>query len=49
MALTSRRATACQVIVAGSVRSLEEVGELHRRGMDAVVGMAIYTGVMPLD
>jgi len=48
-ALTLRRATTRPLIVAGGVRSLEEVRELDRLKMDAVVGMAIYTGVMTLD
>ena len=43
-ALTSR-----QLIVAGGIRSQEEVNELGALGIDAVVGMAIYTGQMKLD
>jgi phosphoribosylformimino-5-aminoimidazole carboxamide ribotide isomerase len=35
-----------QVIVAGGIRSRAEVDELHAIGVDAVVGMAIYTGAM---
>jgi len=35
-----------QIIVAGGIRSCAEVGELHAIGVDAVVGMAIYTGAM---
>ncbi|HZQ90166.1 MAG TPA: HisA/HisF-related TIM barrel protein [Terriglobales bacterium] len=41
-----RRATARQIAVAGGVRSHEEVAALDALGLDAVVGMAIYTGVM---
>lgn len=41
-----RRATDRQLIVAGGVRSMAEVNQLHALGMDAVVGMAIYTGVI---
>jgi phosphoribosylformimino-5-aminoimidazole carboxamide ribotide isomerase len=41
--LTSRR-----LIAAGGIRSLAEVEALDRIGVDAVVGMAIYTGLMPL-
>ena len=43
-ALTSR-----QLIVAGGIRSQEEVDQLDALGIDAVVGMAIYTGQMKLD
>jgi len=35
-----------QMIVAGGIRSHAEVDELHAIGVDAVVGMAIYTGGM---
>ena len=35
-----------QMIVAGGIRSRAEVDELHAIGVDAVVGMAIYTGTM---
>lgn len=35
-----------QIIVAGGIRSRAEVDELHAIGVDAVVGMAIYTGAM---
>jgi phosphoribosylformimino-5-aminoimidazole carboxamide ribotide isomerase len=35
-----------QLIVAGGIRSRAEVDELDRMGVDAVVGMAIYTGAM---
>jgi phosphoribosylformimino-5-aminoimidazole carboxamide ribotide isomerase len=37
-------ATKRHVIVAGGIKSKEEVEQLHARGVDAVVGMAIYTG-----
>ena len=39
-----RRATSRQLIVAGGIRSLDEVQVLDEMGVDAVVGMAIYTG-----
>jgi len=39
--LTSKR-----LIVAGGIRSREEVAQLDAMGVDAVVGMAIYTGAM---
>lgn len=35
-----------KMIVAGGVRSRAEVDELEAMGVDAVVGMAIYTGAM---
>jgi phosphoribosylformimino-5-aminoimidazole carboxamide ribotide isomerase len=35
-----------QIIVAGGIRSRAEVDELHAIGVDAVVGMAIYTGAL---
>ncbi len=41
-----RQATSRQLIVAGGIRSQEEVDSLHAIGVDAVVGMAIYTGAM---
>jgi phosphoribosylformimino-5-aminoimidazole carboxamide ribotide isomerase len=39
-----RQATARQLIVAGGIRNQAEVDDLDREGIDAVVGMAIYTG-----
>ena len=41
-----RTASANKLIVAGGISSLEEVEQLDRQGVDAVVGMAIYTGAM---
>jgi phosphoribosylformimino-5-aminoimidazole carboxamide ribotide isomerase len=35
-----------KMIVAGGIRSQAEVDELDAIGVDAVVGMAIYTGAM---
>jgi len=43
-ALTSR-----QLIVAGGIRNQKDVDELDDLGIDAVVGMAIYTGQMSLE
>ena len=40
-ALTSKR-----LIVAGGIRSRAEIDQLDAMGVDAVVGMAIYTGAM---
>jgi phosphoribosylformimino-5-aminoimidazole carboxamide ribotide isomerase len=42
-----RSATARQLIAAGGIRSQQEVDELNAIGVDAVVGMAIYSGLMP--
>src|SRR5258707_705182 len=44
-----RALTSKQLIVAGGIRNQEEVNELDALGIDAVVGMAIYTGQMKLD
>jgi phosphoribosylformimino-5-aminoimidazole carboxamide ribotide isomerase len=41
-----RAATQRRLIVAGGIRSREEVDTLDAIGVDAVVGMAIYTGAM---
>jgi phosphoribosylformimino-5-aminoimidazole carboxamide ribotide isomerase len=38
--------TSKQMIVAGGIRSRDEVDQLDAIGVDAVVGMAIYTGQM---
>ena len=39
-----RGATTRQLIVAGGITSTAEIERLHAMGVDAVVGMAIYTG-----
>jgi phosphoribosylformimino-5-aminoimidazole carboxamide ribotide isomerase len=41
-----RRNTLRQLIAAGGIRSREEVEELNSIGVDAVVGMAIYQGLL---
>ncbi len=41
-----RRGTSRRLMVAGGIRSLDEVTALHAIGVDAVVGMAIYTGAI---
>jgi len=41
-----REATSKQLIVAGGIRSMDEVNALDALGVDAVVGMAIYTGAI---
>lgn len=43
-AATSRPLTA-----AGGITTREEIDHLHARGIDAVVGMALYTGRLALD
>jgi phosphoribosylformimino-5-aminoimidazole carboxamide ribotide isomerase len=43
-AATSRRLTA-----AGGITTWDEIDELDAAGIDAVVGMAVYTGQLPLD
>jgi phosphoribosylformimino-5-aminoimidazole carboxamide ribotide isomerase len=42
-----REATSRQLIAAGGIRSKEEIDDLHRMGVDSVVGMAIYKGLLP--
>lgn len=42
-----REATAKQLIAAGGIRAQREIDELHAIGVDAVVGMAIYQGLLP--
>jgi phosphoribosylformimino-5-aminoimidazole carboxamide ribotide isomerase len=44
-----RASTAKQLIVAGGITTTEEIAELDAMKVDAVVGMAIYTGRMKLD
>ena len=41
-----RKATQKKLIVAGGIKSAEEIQRLNEMGIDAVVGMAIYTGVL---
>ena len=41
-----RRATTRPLIVAGGIRSMDEVEQLDALGIDAVVGMALYTGLV---
>jgi phosphoribosylformimino-5-aminoimidazole carboxamide ribotide isomerase len=41
-----RKATSKKFIAAGGIRSMEEVERLHAIGVDAVVGMAVYTGAL---
>jgi len=44
-----RARTAKRLIIAGGIRSVEEITALDALGMDAVVGMAIYTGAIDTD
>ena len=41
-----RQITQRQLIVAGGIREMKEVEALDRIGVDAVAGMAVYTGTM---
>lgn len=41
-----QRATRRKLIVAGGIRSQDEVARLDQMGVDAVVGMAVYTGTL---
>ena len=44
-----RDVTARRVTAAGGITTREEIEKLDRIGVDAVVGMAIYTGLLALD
>lgn len=44
-----RAATSRPLTAAGGITTREEIDELHARGVDAVVGMAIYTGRLDLN
>ncbi|MGA8488978.1 MAG: 1-(5-phosphoribosyl)-5-[(5-phosphoribosylamino)methylideneamino] imidazole-4-carboxamide isomerase [Terriglobales bacterium] len=44
-----RASTAKQLIVAGGIASSQQVDQLDALGIDAVVGMAIYTGQLKLS
>ena len=41
-----RQITGRRLIAAGGIRSVSEIEELDRMGVDAVVGMAIYSGLL---
>jgi phosphoribosylformimino-5-aminoimidazole carboxamide ribotide isomerase len=43
-----RAATTRQLIVAGGISSHQEIARLHSMGIDAVVGMALYSGLLKL-
>jgi phosphoribosylformimino-5-aminoimidazole carboxamide ribotide isomerase len=44
-----RAATSKQLIVAGGISTNDEVEQLQQMGVDAVVGMAVYTGKLNLE
>ena len=44
-----RNATSRRITAAGGITTQQEIDELHALGVDAVVGMAIYTGALALD
>jgi phosphoribosylformimino-5-aminoimidazole carboxamide ribotide isomerase len=44
-----REATTRRVVAAGGITTKAEVDALDAMRVDAVVGMAIYTGVLSLD
>jgi phosphoribosylformimino-5-aminoimidazole carboxamide ribotide isomerase len=44
-----QRATSLPITAAGGIRSMGEVRALEKAGMDAAVGMAIYTGKLAAD
>jgi phosphoribosylformimino-5-aminoimidazole carboxamide ribotide isomerase len=44
-----RRATKNRVTAAGGITTQSEIDRLHAMGVDAVVGMAIYTGTLNLE
>jgi phosphoribosylformimino-5-aminoimidazole carboxamide ribotide isomerase len=44
-----RRATARRLTAAGGITTWDEIDRLDAAGVDAVVGMAVYTGQLPLE
>ena len=44
-----RAATTRRLTAAGGITTWEEIDALDAAGIDAVVGMAVYTGQLPLD
>ena len=47
--LAVRGATTRRVTAAGGITTWDEIDRLDAAGVDAVVGMAVYTGQLPLD
>jgi phosphoribosylformimino-5-aminoimidazole carboxamide ribotide isomerase len=47
--LAVRRATSRRLTAAGGITTWDEIDRLDADGVDAVAGMAVYTGALPLD
>jgi phosphoribosylformimino-5-aminoimidazole carboxamide ribotide isomerase len=47
--LAVRNATSRRITAAGGITTQQEIDDLHALGVDAVVGMAIYTGVLTVE
>ena len=47
--LAVRQATSRRVTAAGGITTWDEIDRLDAAGVDAVVGMAVYTGQLPLE
>ena len=47
--LAVRQATTRRLTAAGGITTREEIDQLHALGIDAVVGMAIYTGALDIE
>jgi phosphoribosylformimino-5-aminoimidazole carboxamide ribotide isomerase len=47
--LEVKRATNRRLTAAGGITTQQEIDDLHALGVDAVVGMAIYTGALAVD
>jgi phosphoribosylformimino-5-aminoimidazole carboxamide ribonucleotide (ProFAR) isomerase len=47
--LAVRDATTRRITAAGGITTRKDIDDLHALGVDAVVGMAIYTGALALD
>jgi phosphoribosylformimino-5-aminoimidazole carboxamide ribonucleotide (ProFAR) isomerase len=46
--LAIRDATTRRVTAAGGITTQQEIDTLHQSGVDAVVGMALYTGTLKM-
>ena len=47
--LDGRRATTRRVTAAGGITTQSAIDELDAAGVDAVAGMAVYTGILSID
>jgi phosphoribosylformimino-5-aminoimidazole carboxamide ribotide isomerase len=47
--LAVRNATSRRITAAGGITTQKEIDDLHALGVDAVVGMALYTGVLTVE